>query len=218
MKISAHRLSHVYWLGGGSGAGKSTIARRIAKAHDLDIYDTDLVMRDHAARCTSSKCPRLEEFKMMTMDERWVERSPKTMLETFHWFNGEGFDLILEDLLDFPKHQRVIAEGFRLLPKLLKPLLTSPKQALWLIPTPEFRVIATESRGSVWDIPNKTSQPEKALSNLRTRDAMFTERLSKDTEMLQLPTISVDGSKSEDEACQIVEEHFELYGTFSTVL
>jgi len=34
----------------------------------------------------------------MSMDERWVDRSSQTMLETFHWFRGEGFDLIIEDL------------------------------------------------------------------------------------------------------------------------
>ncbi len=29
------RLRHVYWIGGASGAGKSTVARRIAAAHGL---------------------------------------------------------------------------------------------------------------------------------------------------------------------------------------
>ena len=33
----------------------------------------------------------------MDMDERWVSRSPETMLETFGWFRGEGFGLIVED-------------------------------------------------------------------------------------------------------------------------
>lgn len=212
MEITADRLSHIYWLGGGSGAGKSTIARRLAATHDLGIYDTDLAMRDHAGRCSPTACPLLEAFKSMTMDERWVERPPEKMLETFHWFNGEGFHLIIEDLLNLPENRRVIAEGFRLLPELVKPFLPSPKHALWLIPTPEFRVIATDSRGTVWDVPNKTSQPMKALSNLRTRDAMFTERLRKDTETLQLPTMSIDGSKSEDEVYRMVEEHFRLQG------
>jgi hypothetical protein len=36
------------------------------------------------------------------------------MLETFHWFRGEGFGLIIEDLLALPPDQDVIAEGFRL--------------------------------------------------------------------------------------------------------
>src|SRR5918992_3439576 len=117
------RLRHVYWIGGGSGAGKSTIARRIAARHGLRPYAADDVMSDHASRSTPDDSPFLNEFKVMDMDERWVNRSPETMLETFHWFRGEGFTLIVEDLLRLPAETGVIAEGFRLLPHLVKPLL-----------------------------------------------------------------------------------------------
>jgi hypothetical protein len=83
----------------------------------------------------------------MDLDERWVNRSPETMLETFHWFRGEGFGLIVEDLLCLPAETGVIAEGFRLLPHLVKPLLAEPGHAVWLLPTPEFRRTAFDSRG-----------------------------------------------------------------------
>jgi hypothetical protein len=96
------RLRHVYWIGGGSGAGKSTIARRLADRHGLAVYSTDDAMSDHAARCPDTEVPLLRAFQRMDMDERWVNRLPKTMLETFHWFEGEGFGLIVEDLLDLP--------------------------------------------------------------------------------------------------------------------
>src|SRR5262249_12773206 len=131
------RLRHVYWIGGGTGAGKSTIARRLASRHGLRLYTTDDVMSEHASRSTREDSPYLSEFMAMDMDERWVDRSPHTMLATFHWFRGEGFDLIVEDLLRLPDRPRVIAEGFRLLPRLVKPLLAAPAQAVWLIPTPD---------------------------------------------------------------------------------
>src|SRR5690349_16643909 len=83
------RLRHVYWLGGGSGAGKSTIARRIAASHGLRLYATDPVMSDHGRRCAAEDTPFLDRFRTMDMDERWVNRSPELMLETFHWFRGE---------------------------------------------------------------------------------------------------------------------------------
>src|SRR5918997_648485 len=105
------RLRHVCWIGGGSGAGKSTVARRIAARHGLRVYATDDVMADHARRCSREDCPRLHRFMAMDMDERWVNRSPETMLETFHWFRGEGFRLIVEDLLSLPRERGVIAEG-----------------------------------------------------------------------------------------------------------
>src|SRR5919198_270027 len=129
------RLRHVYWIGGGSGAGKSTIARRIAARHGLYVYSTDDVMADHAGRSTPEEAPYLSRFMTMSMDERWVNRSPQTMLETFHWFRGEGFGLIVEDLLRSPAETGVIAEGFRLLPHRVKPMLAQPGHAVWLLPT-----------------------------------------------------------------------------------
>lgn len=105
------QLRHVYWIGGASGTGKSTIARRIAAEHGLHLYATDDVMADHGQRSTADECPLLHQFMAMDMDEKWVNRSPQEMLETFHWFRGEGFRMIVEDILRLPAKPTVIVEG-----------------------------------------------------------------------------------------------------------
>src|ERR687891_1954347 len=94
-KERAKQLQHVYWIGGGSGAGKSTIARRFAAQHGLRVYATDDVMADHARRSTPEDAPLLHRFMAMDMDERWLNRPPKTLLETFHWFQAECFNMIV---------------------------------------------------------------------------------------------------------------------------
>lgn len=204
------RLKHVYWIGGGSGAGKSTIAQRIAAQRGLQVYATDAVMSDHAGRSLPEDAPHLSSFKAMDMDERWVNRSPKLMLETFHWFRGEGFDLIVEDLLRLPAETGVIAEGFRLLPHLVTSLLAEPGHAVWLLPTPGFRRAAFNSRGTAWQIPRKTSDPQRALRNLLARDQMFTDRLREETKRLELPAIEVGTAMSEDELAEQVAQMFGL--------
>ncbi|WP_370936311.1 nucleoside monophosphate kinase [Amycolatopsis sp. cg13] len=203
-------LRHVYWIGGAPGAGKSTIARRLATRYGWRHYATDDTMRAHAARTTPASAPLLHAFQCMDMDERWVRRSPDVMLETFHWFRGEGFGLIVEDLLDLPPEPRVVVDGFRLLPHLVKPFLDVVDQAVWLLPTPDFRHAAISRRapgeGFVW----RTSDPARAARNLAERDRMFTSRLREETSRLGLRAIEVDTATSEDDLLHQVTTAFRL--------
>ncbi|MER8006945.1 hypothetical protein [Streptomyces sp. NPDC094149] len=207
----AARLTHVYWIGGGSGAGKSTVARRLADRHGWRLYSTDDVMPDHAARTTPDEAPFLHAFMAMDMDERWVNRPPRVMLETFHWFRGEGFGLIVEDLLRLPRRPCVVVEGFRLLPHLVQPLLADPDHAVWLLPTPDFRRAAFRSRaapgeGFLW----RTSDPERAGRNLAERDGLFTEHLREETERLGLRAVPVDATMTQDALTEVLTAAFRL--------
>jgi hypothetical protein len=191
------RLQHVRFIGGGSGSGKSTVARLLAARHGLGLYDAEQ-FSSYAPRTSPADSPLLQAFMAMDMDERWLNRSPRVMFETFHGFHGELFHLAVEDLLALPATPPVLAEGFPLLPRLVAPLLSRPGQAVWLIPTPEFRRLAFESRGSTWEMPRKTSDPERALANLLARDELFTESVLREAMALRLPVIHVDPSLSID--------------------
>ena len=171
---------------------------------------SDAAMADHASRSTPADAPLLQAFRAMDMDERWANRTPEVMFQTFHWFAGEGFELIVEDLLALPKEQPILVEGFRLLPRLVAPLLSHAHQAVWLVPTPEFRRAAFDSRRFTWEIPRKTSKPEQALSNLLARDQLFTDEVAREATALQLPVIEVDGAVSVDELTMRVAEYLGL--------
>ena len=190
-------LDDVFWIGGGSGSGKSTVARRLAGRHGLRLYDTDAVMREHAARSDPASSPQLAAFLAMSMDERWL-RPPRVMLDTFHWFRGEAFDLILDDLAALPAGAPVLAEGFRLLPE----LVPASAKAVWLLPSPQFRRAAFASRGSTWRIAGRTSDPERALANLLERDRLFTDRLR--SAAADRATIDVEPGLTEDDlTCRV---------------
>jgi hypothetical protein len=198
-------LRHVRFIGGGSGAGKSTVARRIAANHDIRLYHTEPLSK-YADRTTAADAPLLHGFLAMDMDERWLNRSPQVMLSTFHGFQGEQFDLLVDDLLRLPQKPPVLVDGFTLLPRLVAPLLSGRGQAVWLIPTPEFRRLAFDSRGSTWDIPRKTSDPDRALANLVERDRLFTDALLREASVLDLPVIRVDlGLGIDDLAARVAE-------------
>lgn len=197
----------VYWIGGGTGAGKSTIARRLAAEHGLRLYSTDDVMAEHGRRTTAVDSPLLSAFIDMDMDERWVNRTPQTMYETFHWFRGEAFQLIVDDLRQLPPRPGVVVEGFRLLPHLVRPLLAEPPRAVWLLPSARFRRAAFASRGSTWHIADKTSDPQRALQNLLERDRLFTDWLR--IQVQDLPSIEVD-TQTEDELTTQIATIFDL--------
>ncbi|NAZ80705.1 hypothetical protein GTR02_02585 [Kineococcus sp. R8] len=189
------RLAHVRWIGGGSGAGKSTVTRALAQRCDLRVLDTDAAMADHARRARPDRTPALQRFLAAGPDERWLGRTPAAMLEDFPWFRGEGFGLLVEDLLALPADRPVLVEGFRLLPDLVQPLLARPGRAVWLLPTPTFRRTAFEARGGLWTVAGRTSDPPRALANLLERDRLFTERLHERVRALGLAHVPVDGSR-----------------------
>ncbi len=207
----ASRLGHVYWVGGGSGAGKSTVARRLAERYGWRVYSTDASMREHAGRASVEDAPFLHAFIRMTMDERWVERSPEVMFETFHWFRGEGFEFIVEDLLRLPRDTCVVVEGFRLLPGLVEPLLGVAGRAVWLLPTAEFRSVALRRRvGLGGGFLARTSDPGRAERNLAERERLFVGWLREELGRLGLRGIEVDRTMSEEDVEASVARAFEL--------
>jgi 2-phosphoglycerate kinase len=203
-------LTGVHWIGGGSGAGKSTVARRLATKLGMPLYDTDLVMDDHIRRVERSTTPFLQRFLEMDTDERWLRREPTEMLDTFHWFRGEGFELIVDDLRALSRRGPVIAEGFRLLPGLVAPLLDEAGSAVWVLPTPAFRRNVFATRGSTQAIVDRTSDPGTALQNLLERDRLFTERLRVEVRHHGLAAIDVDVGTSEHELVERVRSRLAL--------
>lgn len=116
------------------------MATRLGADHGLAVFHTDdELTADAGGRLSSDEAPLLHSFLAMDIDERWVDRSPREMLESFHWFRGEGFDRLIGDVRQRAAQGPVVVEGFHLLPRLLAPLLPDRRQAVWLLPTPGFR-------------------------------------------------------------------------------
>jgi 2-phosphoglycerate kinase len=203
-------LDHIRWVGGGSGAGKTAVARRLAERSGLAIYSTDATIGVHASKLSEAAAPLLADFRRMSMDERWVLREPREMYRTFPWFHGEGFELLIEDLHALPTDRITLVEGFRLLPHLVRPWLAAPAHAVLLIPTPGFRreVFAARDRSEAFWL--RTTDPERALANLLARDELFTEAIAADALSDGLTTIAVDGRQSVDPTVAAIAEQFDL--------
>jgi hypothetical protein len=121
--------------------------------------------------------------------------------------------MVLDDLLTLPGSTMIVAEGWGLRPELVLPLLRSPRQAIFLVPTDEFREhqIKMLPRAGALSAGLKLSDPERAQRNRLERDALIATDLMDSTQRLGLKVLEVDGSVSADGIARVVEEHFGEY-------
>ncbi len=186
------------------------MTRHLAERFGLRVYSSDSTIGVHAARLDAATAPLLDRFRRMSMDQRWVLRDPAMMYKTFPWFQGEGFDLLLEDLRSLPANQVTLVEGFRLLPRLVCPYLSDPRHAVWLIPTPEFRRAAFAAREDAEAFWLRTTDPTIALAKLLQRDAIFTNDVAAAAERNQGEMRVVDGTGTLDDVTEELAERFGL--------
>ena len=166
-------LAHVIWIGGGPMVGKSTLAGLLAEKHSLTHYDLDEHGVSEHRRRPGEATLRFEE---LTMDERWLGPGPTALLERSIAIWSERFALVIEDLLALPRSHIVVAEGPGTLPWLVAPLVRTPQQAIFLVPTTRMRNAVELRRGP--GFLARTSDPELAAVDLRARDALLWERIT----------------------------------------
>ena len=201
------RLSHVLWIGGGPQAGKTTLSRLLAGKWDLKIFNLDWhAVRDHELRPR----PAALAFAALSMDERWATPSVEHLVERSIDIWQENFALVLDDLLALPRSRTIVAEGPGAFPWCVSPVITSASQAIFLVPTREWRDTAAVRRwgaGQVRRFPGIVDR-ERALTNVSARDAILDARAMSSCAELGLRCELVDGTRDLDASLELLEEQF----------
>ena len=198
--MSERALDYVLWIGGGSGAGKTTVARAISRRYDIELYAADARGYAHLARFTGSDRPA------ESPDERWLLPTPKELAQRFLLASAEKFPLVLEDLTALDGDTLIIAEGPTMLPDLIRPHLASPEHALYLVPTDEFSERLLMLRGGGRTLG--TSDPERAHTNLLARNRILNSTIRERALSLDLPVIEVDDSLTLEETERLIADRF----------
>jgi 2-phosphoglycerate kinase len=203
------QLAHIFWIGGATDSGKSTVAQRLAERWGASVYHFD---RDDATQMQtlSSTLPEVDKFLKATMEQRWIQPDPGRMLDFLLLTFPHRFQLVLEHLLALPNDQPILVEGFGLLPELIHPLLSSLHQAVWFVPTEKFKRESMIRRGKP-SFAATLSDPEKARMNLFTRDMMLADYYRRLVSAYGYTLFEVDGSQSPDEITNQTEAHFSKY-------
>jgi hypothetical protein len=172
-------LRRVLWIGGGTGGGKSSTAIALAEEHGLERYSYGWHdSRDHTERTPADRHPKRAAFLAMSMDERWVTRSPEQMVD--------------ETIASFRE-------------RFVGPVIADPRHAIFLLPTPPFREWALAQRG--WVTIEGTSDPARARANRLVRDEILTNHVRRSAAALGLRVIEIDGSRSLNDVIAAAEEH-----------
>jgi hypothetical protein len=206
--ISPQALSHILWIGGAPDAGKSTVAKLIATRFNLQIYHYD----QHDVRQTKHLAQSSSYYRRVlqaTEEERWILPTPKEMLQRSLRAFQDRLPLVLADLLALPKDPIIVAEGFGLTPELIFPLLSNQHQALWLIPTRDFKWNSMQLRGKHLR-RLKMSEPQKAINNLIARDLFLAQEVQSQAQERGLVVSVVDGSQTAEELTDLVTQHFRV--------
>lgn len=202
-------LSHVLWIGGATDTGKTTVSQAVAQRSRLQLYHYDRHDLPQTERLAQT-LPRYRAFLDASLDERWVHPEPEDLLQFVLQGFQDRFPLVVEDLLDLPKEPMIVAEGFGFTPELLLPILSSKRQAVWLVPTEGFKRASMERRGKP-SFRDKVSDPERATSNVFMRDMLLAEKVRAQARSLGLTVYKVDESRSVEKLATLIEQHFEPF-------
>jgi hypothetical protein len=179
-------MPEAVFVGGGTGGGKTTVARALAGKHSLRLLQIDHFWYAHSERAGETP---------PTPDVQWLEWTPATQAADFERLSRLMLGFVLEDLPTLPDQPLVLVEG----PQILADLLPEDAHAVFLIPTPEFQ------RGVLVPRPMPSSDPERALAARLVKDRLYAERVAALARERGFPVIEVDGSRSPDAIFQHVE-------------
>lgn len=210
-------LAHVLWVAGSPCAGKSSIAHAIARIYVFVDYHADAFARTHFARRVAAGDAEAVAFLRMSDDQRWLRRSvAEVARETIDSWTRE-FALVVEDLLALPRENLIVAEG-NFFPSTVAPYLSSPHQAIWLVPTDTFCARARRQKRDALarrkqrhGIDEESSNPEERLRTLIERDCLLARHVRDEAAALGLPVVEVNGSRPVEEMTEAVEHHFDPY-------
>jgi shikimate kinase len=195
-------LTHVLWIGGPPGSGKTAIATRIARRHGLRWYNADTQTWAHRDRALREGLPAALRWEAMTPDERWVSATQDEIDELS--LDSERGAMILDDLRRLPASPLIIAEGTPLRPDVVAPVLATASQCVWLVPTPELQRARLDARGLRRDV----SDPERARDSAIQRSLLIGREIARQARRHGQQVLTLDGSLGVDEVVAAVERTF----------
>jgi hypothetical protein len=201
-------FGHVVWLGGATDSGKTSLAMLLAERHGLQTYHFDRHELAHFERAERARQPALwaAHTDRMGPEERWLGSAPDAMARATLACWMERASLALCDLRAMPAAPPIVAEGPGFFPDAIAPLMSDPRQAVWLLSSEAFKRASVSRRDKLRRVP--LSDYPRAVENLIQRDLLMSAHIRQRAAALGLDVIDVDGSQPLAEVAALLETRF----------
>ena len=173
-------------IAGPPAAGKTTVARRVARRHGFRLYSADTRTWRHRDRALAGGSAAAWRWEARSPAERWHQPVEELVATSLHRERGA---MVLDDLRALPERPLTIAEGSVI------PADAVAAGVVWLLPTPEFQEEQLAARATA---------PGPAALYRRLR-----ELAERDARTHGLSVLPVDGSIGVDELVRRVERLLE---------
>ncbi len=168
------------WVGGGQGAGKTTLSWQLSRANDLPLHRVDLWTYDHQARLPAAD----------SLDEQ-LARGPEAAADAFESRSRLRLELVLDDVVarDLGSVPAIV-EGPQLLPGFADALPAG--RGVWLVPDPaRTRQVREERLAHEESLAGRTVAGRSRVDRVLQRDALIAERIRASAALAGQPVIEV---------------------------
>jgi hypothetical protein len=186
-------LEHVLWIGGASGAGKTTLATRLARRHGLRWYSADARTWDHRDAAIREGHVGAIRWEALTLEERSeiARESPAELVQLN--LDLERGPMIVDDLRSLPASPLVVADGSTVLPELVDQGHARRDRSVWLVPTFEG---------------HRSFHDEHGMAHLVDYRWCVIQEVERQADEYGVNVVRVDGSLGADDVLATVEELF----------
>jgi hypothetical protein len=168
------------WIGGGQGAGKTTLSWHLSRANDLPLHQIDLWTYDHQARLPAAD----------SLGEQ-LAGGPEAAADAFESASLLRLDLVLDDIVarDLGKVPAIV-EGPQLMPGAAGPLPAG--WGVWLVPDPDRTRLVREQRlAREESLAGRPAGGRSRAQRLLQRDALLARRIRTTAALSGRPVIEV---------------------------